>query len=68
MSNMEMWCVRTQNEILKLEELVEVEGDILASLSREPEKTPEQLEIQCALSNELGKNTVKLYRLRGDLD
>lgn len=62
------WCLRAQMEILDLDQLVRIQGEILASLSREPDKTPEQLEIQCALSNELGKNTVKLYRLRGDLD
>lgn len=53
-------------DILKLQDLVQIQGEILASMSRETEKSPELLEIQYALSNEHGKNVANLWKLRGE--
>lgn len=54
-------------QLKELEDLVEIQGEILFSMSREGASSPEILEIQCGLSAERGKNLAKLWKLRGEI-
>jgi hypothetical protein len=71
------WCLRKKldkvlgkspaQEIRDLEALVEIQGEILAAMSREGASSPEILEIQCGLSAERGKNLNKLWHMKGEI-
>jgi len=61
-------CQAWASQLEELMNLVEIQGEILFSMSREGAGSPEALEIQCALSRERGINLSKIWKLRGDLD
>lgn len=60
-------CKKEFSEVVELEGLVEIQGEILAAMSRNNEANPDVLEIQCALSRERGLNLSKLWKLRGEI-
>lgn len=59
--------VKGPNKLQELEALVEIQGEILAAMSRNNSENPDVLEIQCALSREHGKNLAAIWKLRGEI-